>query len=488
MAGQLLKGKLRLNRPFNQNFIMGCILACLPGIYLALTGLGAGGGQPSSQHVASITNSILYGVYTFFGWCAGPFLNFLGPKITIMIGGLGYPLYAGSLWAYGEGVSDGFPLFSGAFLGFSAALLWTSSGFIQFAYAEEKDKAKYITIQWSLSAVGGTIGSLIAFCVNIQKTNTGSVSAAVYIVFIVIMCTAIVATAFLIVKPRNVVRDDGRHIAIFKKPNMIQEIKGVLSVMTDPKIIILLPAMFAGEMVLAPTSSINGYYFNLRTRSLNNLLFNVIMIPSPLLLGYLMDHPKIESRRTRGLLGVTAIGVITMASLSGLLGWIITKGVDRNLPPPGADWTESAAQGYIFLYLFFGIIDACFQIVVQWTLSALTNEPELCARYAGAFKGTVSFGMCIAFTLDSKAVSYKVQTIIQLVVYALALASLYYVISVYVTETNYFTEENVIVPASVEEKAVVSGMVPEDIIRHEHEKEQIAEQVAGVPVDVKSTV
>lgn len=51
------KAKLRLNRPFNQNFIMGCVLGCLPGIYLAVTGLGAGGGQPSSQHVASLTNS-----------------------------------------------------------------------------------------------------------------------------------------------------------------------------------------------------------------------------------------------------------------------------------------------------------------------------------------------------------------------------------------------------------------------------------------------
>lgn len=39
---------------------------------------------------------------------------------------------------------------------------------------------------------------------------------------------------------------------------MVTEVKGVLSVMTDPKIILLLPAMFAGEMVLAPTSSING--------------------------------------------------------------------------------------------------------------------------------------------------------------------------------------------------------------------------------------
>jgi hypothetical protein len=70
--------------------------------------------------------------------------------------------------------------------------------------------------------------------------------------------SAIVAAAFLIVSPKDIVRDDGRHIAIFKKPNVRDEIMGTLAVVKDPKIIILLPAMFAGEMILAPASSING--------------------------------------------------------------------------------------------------------------------------------------------------------------------------------------------------------------------------------------
>ncbi|KAK5197128.1 hypothetical protein LTR99_000512 [Exophiala xenobiotica] len=52
-----LRGKFRLNRPFTQNFLVGCTLFCLPGIYLALTGLGAGGGRPSSQAVASEANA-----------------------------------------------------------------------------------------------------------------------------------------------------------------------------------------------------------------------------------------------------------------------------------------------------------------------------------------------------------------------------------------------------------------------------------------------
>lgn len=103
-------------------------------------------------------------------------------------------------------------MIGGAFLGFGAALLWTGAGFISFAYAEEGDKGKvkkrpafasviperkrirtdnnikYLTQQWALSSVGGTIGSLIAFIINVHKTEDTGVSKAVYITFIIIMC------------------------------------------------------------------------------------------------------------------------------------------------------------------------------------------------------------------------------------------------------------------------------------------------------------
>lgn len=72
--------------------------------------------------------------------------------------------------------------------------------------------------------------------------------------------SALVLAALFIVDPKTVVRDDGTHIAIFEKPTMKTEISGVLAVLKDPKIIILLPAMFVGEMCLALMSSINGMY------------------------------------------------------------------------------------------------------------------------------------------------------------------------------------------------------------------------------------
>ncbi|PLB47354.1 MFS general substrate transporter [Aspergillus steynii IBT 23096] len=452
-------GKLRLYSPFVQNIVMGCVLFCLPGIYIALTGLGAGGGQASSQETTALANSILYGVFTVAGWCAGPVLNHLKPKWTAVIGAIGYPVYVGSLWYYDRAGGQVFPLLAAALLGICAGLLWTTSGCIQFAYPEEKDKATYITLQCILQSSGSTVGALVAFGVTMNGGQESGVSSAVYIAFILVMAVAIVGAAIFIVDPEDVVRDDGRHIATFEKPTVKREILGVLSVMTDPKIIIMLPAMFVAEMCLAMVSSVNAYYFNLRTRSLNNLLFQAVMIPTPLILAYILDNKHVKSRRLRGVMGTTFTSLITMGATCGLLPWVIRNQVDRERPS-AVDWTDSSSAAAMALYILFGIVYACFQIGVQWTLAALTNDPALCARYSGASKGTVSLGMCVSFTVDSQGMSFRNQVIMQLVLYCVGICSLYYVIIVYVRQTNYFVEESVIVPTGMEN--VLDGIEKDD--------------------------
>ncbi|KIX09740.1 uncharacterized protein Z518_00821 [Rhinocladiella mackenziei CBS 650.93] len=477
-------GFFRLTRPINQNFVVGAILFCLPGIYLALTGLGAGGGRPSSQTVASTTNAVLYGLFTLFGWIGGAILNVAGPKLTIMFGAVGYPLYVGGLWYFDRVGNAWFPYFGGAILGVTAGCLWTAAGFIQFAYAQEDEKALFITWQWVLTSFGGTVGSLIAFGVNFKQTESTGVSNAVYTVFIVIMCMAIVIAFCFIISPKKVVRDDGTHLALFHKADVGDEIKGLVRLFMDWKVIALIPAIFVAEMDLALLSSINAYYFNLRTRSLNNVLFQFIMIPCPLILAYVMDKTPIKSRRLRGIAGASLMGSITLATNAGLAAWIVYNDVNRQRnTPPGVDWTDSKFGAGFILYLLSGVIYACYQIVVQWTLGALSNDPKLCARYAGLFKGTTSLGMCISFVLDAQNVSYIDQLIVQFTLYVVGLVFLFLIIWRYVIPTNYFLEENVIVPHKWEERARIEGLVGDEQIEREHQKELLAEK--GVAIDSK---
>ena len=88
----------RLRNPFVQILLTSACLFCNPGLYLAVTLLGAGGGRPSSLDMANISNGALYGVFTFSAIFAPVALNHLGPRITMMFAVTGYPIYIGALW------------------------------------------------------------------------------------------------------------------------------------------------------------------------------------------------------------------------------------------------------------------------------------------------------------------------------------------------------------------------------------------------------
>ncbi len=50
--------------------------------------------------MADISNGVLYGLFTFSAILGGTMINLLGPRITMMFGVTGYPIYIGSLWYF----------------------------------------------------------------------------------------------------------------------------------------------------------------------------------------------------------------------------------------------------------------------------------------------------------------------------------------------------------------------------------------------------
>ncbi len=85
-------------RPYVQTIVVGLVLFCCPGTYLAMTGLGAGGLRASETPTADKANIICYSLFGASGLFSGSLINQIGPKFTLMIGAVGYSIYAGSLW------------------------------------------------------------------------------------------------------------------------------------------------------------------------------------------------------------------------------------------------------------------------------------------------------------------------------------------------------------------------------------------------------
>ncbi|OAP64702.1 hypothetical protein AYL99_00674 [Fonsecaea erecta] len=456
----LKRADLRLNHPFIQNLIAGLMLLCLPGIYLALTGLGAGGGKPSSQTVAANVNAILYGVFFITGWFAGSVMNLIGPNYTVFLGSIGYSLYTGGLWYFDRTGNSWLAYMGGGIEGVSAALLWASAGAIAYSYAEEKDKALFMTIQWCMCEGGSTIAALVALGINMHSARQDAgAPTPVYIVFVVIQVFAMVLALTLLVRPAKVVRSDGTKIAIFKQPSLKGELRGILEMIRDFRFMMLLPAIFVAEMALALQSSLNGYYFNLRTRSLNNVMFNFIQLPASFGMTYILDNPRFGRRRTRALIGISVMSAITLGICAAEAAWLAQHHLNRHEAGPSTDWTDSAFAGAFVIYVIYGTVYSIYQIATQYVICALTNDPERLARRASCFRGTTALGMMFSFIIDGNGGTYITQLSFQFACYFVGILFLYMVTIFYVSDTNYFHEDTVIVPKHIEDDARLEGRI-----------------------------
>lgn len=100
-----------------------------------------------------------------------------------------------------------------------------------------------------------------------------------------------------------------------------------------------------------------------------------------------------------------------------------------------------------------------YQIAVQYVITSLTNNPQRLARYAGIFRGVTAFGMMFSFIIDGQGGSYLAQLSFQFSCYGVGIILLYIVAILFTTDSNYFQEDEVIVPAHVELEAKAKGMV-----------------------------
>lgn len=108
--------------PIIQTLIISVVHLLVVGMFNVLSALG-GGGQvdPTTNNNAS---TILYGLFCVLSLTAGSVCNYLGPKVTLAAGGVGYSLYSASFWSYNHNKNQGFVYFGGAACGVAAAFLW----------------------------------------------------------------------------------------------------------------------------------------------------------------------------------------------------------------------------------------------------------------------------------------------------------------------------------------------------------------------------
>lgn len=353
--------------PKIQLLMVSLVCFLCPGMYNALSGLGGAGQLDTS--VQDHASTALYSVFAVVAFFSGSFANKLGIKTTLTIGGLGYCIYSASFLCYNHTGNVGFVVFAGAFLGLCAGLLWTAQGAIMMSYPPEQSKGRYISWFWIIFNLGAVVGSLIPLGQNINN-HGGTVTDGTYVGFIVLMVVG-AGLASLLVDGDKVIRDDGSKVIMMKNPTWQSEIKGLWECISlSPWVVALFPMFFASNIFYTYQQNVlNGAYFNIRARSLNNLLYWLAQIFGAVAVGYALDSNIRRSLRAKISFGV--LFSLTFIIWGGGYAWQRNQvnratATSTDYDPMRIDWTERSFLGPMFLYMFYGVYDSVWQTCIYW--------------------------------------------------------------------------------------------------------------------------
>lgn len=232
------------------------------------------------------------------------------------------------------------------------------------SYPLESEKGRAFAWFWTIFNLGGVVGSLIPLGQNINRKDAASVQDGTYIAFIVLMFSGAVLALFLC-NADNVIRSDGSRVVLMKNPSWSSEFVGLWkTIVSDPYILLLFPMFWSSNWFTTyQTNSVNGAFFNIRTRSLNSLLYWFSQMIGAIVFGNALDIERFK-RTTRAKASLIVLFVLTFAIWGGGYKW--QTGFTREDKPPLGDWKDKGYLAPMFLYMFYGFYDAAWQCCVYW--------------------------------------------------------------------------------------------------------------------------
>lgn len=382
--------------PLAQILLVGVVCFLCPGMLNALNGMG-GGGQVDPT-VADNAASALYATFAVVAFCSGSICNYLGVRLSFIIGSFGYVVYSASFLTYNHTRNDAFVVFAGAITGFSAGCLWCAQGVVIMSYPSEQYKGRAIAIFWAIFNVGAVIGAIVPLAENFHSEKN-SVTDGTYIAFVVLMFVGFIL-AFFLLPAEKVVRSDGSRVHNIVHPGIVKDIKGLWACMIeDPWILMLFPLFFSSNWFYTyQFNDYNAALFTIRARALNNLLYWLMQIIAAASIGRALDTTRF-SRKIRAYGGWSFVFILCNIIWAGGLAVVLNQmkyGLETRI-----DIYDSCYFAHLFLYMWYGFLDAVYQVFIYWLMGALTNDGRKLAYYAGYYKGIQSAGAAIVWRIDA---------------------------------------------------------------------------------------
>ncbi|KAI2621901.1 MFS general substrate transporter [Hypomontagnella submonticulosa] len=367
-----------------------------PGMWDALGGLGAGGA--AEPYAVSAANALVYGLFAIVCVAAGAINNRIGLRYGLALGALGYPLYGAGLYTNNVSATTWFMLFGSALCGISAGFFWAAEAAIIIGYPSPTDRAFYLAVWQSAKAAGPIVGGAINLGLNAQRSTTGSVGSATYIVFIAIMCLGL-PIALCLSPAERVWRRDGTRVVVRKEATWRKEFRAVGSLLASRRVLLLLPAFFISYFYNGFVSTWLTKYFTVRSRAFSSFFTNFAGIFSSFLVAALLDRQAIHIR-TRARIAFTAIVLV----LIGTWIWasVLQKRFYDATEPPVFDWFKGGFGSAYALVFFWTFAGQAFQQFLYWLIGQYATDLSSLSHHTGILRGVEALGQTVAWAMQSE--------------------------------------------------------------------------------------
>jgi hypothetical protein len=145
----------------------------------------------------------------------------------------------------------------------------------------------------------------------------------------------------------------------------------------------------------------NAPLFNIRARSLNNLVYWIAQIIGSVSIGLLLDRKKI-GRRARAFTGWAVL--FTMVFSVHIWGYFYQRQYTRESTgetAPKIDIYDRAYVSRVWFYIFCGLLDAMWQTNAYWLMGAMSNNAGKLAHFTGFYKSIQSAGAAGVWRADA---------------------------------------------------------------------------------------
>lgn len=306
-----------------------------------------GGGGEEKPYLVNAANALTFGLMVVSCFFSSVVVRLIGIKWTLIVGTMGYAPYAAGLYTNNRFGDEWLVILGAALCGLSAGIFWMAEAAIALAYPEPYNQGRFLGFWLSFRVGGQILGGAISLGINAGRSTSGSVSYAVYLIFIALQALGPFA-GLLLNKPSKVQRKDGIKVQLQVTNGILYELKTTAKLFLSRKFLCVIPFICQAVYTEAVMFSYEGLWFSVRARALGSFLSGIVALTVGNLLGAFLDNKSI-SLKTR-----------TRAAFFLVVGWqgmcwtwasVLATEFDRRNPV--YDWLDPGFGRAFALFLFW---------------------------------------------------------------------------------------------------------------------------------------